>query len=313
MTARAHLAAAALGAAIAGTALPARAEPPRVELVALVPAADARESVALGPHGELYEPDGHGAWLRRQASTIAGDVIAAARGTPAGTAEPIAATRGGPPFRLDGDAWTLVYLGHHADAVLGAGPRACAAVGRAVFALDAAMPAHLADAPAPVAALAAGSAGLVIETELGLARLAGTRWKPLARAPHHVDALLSDRYALVARGVIELPGGRLVAWPAGVHVAAAAAIGDRVIAAATRGTALELVTLRAGKLAEQPVPLAVTSPIVAITGDAAGSVVIATRGGQLLVRDHATSGWTPAVARDELPAARPGPPPARSR
>lgn len=289
-------------------AAPARAEPPRVELVALVPAADARQSLALGPHGEIYEPDGHGAWVRRQASTIAGDVIAATRGTAA-----IAATRGGPPFRLDGDAWTLVYLGQHADAVLGAGPRACAAVGRAVFAIDGALPAHLADAPAPVAALAASSAGVVVETDLGLARLAGARWKPLATAPHHVQALLSDRYALVERGVIELPRGTLVAWPAGVRVAAAAAAGDRVIAAATRGGALELVTVRAGKLTEEPVPVAVTSPVVAIAGDAAGSVVIATRDGEIVLRERAGATWTTAIARDELPAPRPGPPPARSR
>ena len=304
-----------LALAILAWAAVARAEPPpRVELVALAPAGDARQSVALGPHGEAYEPDGAGGWLRRRASTIAGDVTGATRAAGPGAGTVIAATRDGAPFTLGPDAWTVIYLGLHAHAIVGAGPRACAAVGRQVFALDHGLPAALPDAPAPVAALAASPGGVVIEIDRGLLRLDGARWKPLPHAPPHVAALLSDRFALAdGGGVVELATGALVAWPAGLYIEAAIADRDRVLAAAAaaRGGGLELVTVRAGKVTREPVPLDPPAPVVALAADRAGRIVLATHDGRLVVRDHGA--WSTATVRDELPPPRPGAPPARSR
>jgi len=298
-------------AALAGIVLAAasavRAEPaPATELAALAPAPDVRKVIALGPHGELYEPDGKGAWLRHHTSTLAGYVIAATRGASA-----IAATRDGVAFRLANDTWTVVGLGANGPVIVGAGPRPLAASGRTMYALDRTPPVKLGDAPAPVVALAASATGIVIETDAGLSRLAGSAWKPITGAPLHVAALLSDRFALVDGGLLELATGKTIAWPSGLHVELAIASGDGVVAAAMRGTALELVTLHAGKLTSEPVPLDPPAPIVALAADRDGGVVLATRDGRLVVRDRGA--WSATVVRDELPPSRPGPPPALSK
>ena len=46
----------------------ARAEKPT--LVAIAPARDARQAIAIGPAGQIYEPDGKGAWIRTKAGGV---------------------------------------------------------------------------------------------------------------------------------------------------------------------------------------------------------------------------------------------------
>ncbi len=285
------------------------------ELSALAPAPDARHAIAIGPTGELYEPDGKGEWVRHRAIAIAAQVTAATR---AG-AMVIAATRDGLPFRLAADGWTVVHLAARAKAIVGAGSRPIAAVGKALFALDAQVPspthgtAKIPDAPAPVLAVGASPGGVVIETEHGLARLEGSKWKPIATAPPHVAALLSDRLAIVDRGLYDLRANKTVAWPAGMRVVTAIATGDAdVLAIAQHGAALELVTAHAGKLAREPLPVeAPAAPVVGLVADRAGRIVVALRDGRLVIRDRA--GWSTVHVKDELPAAKPGAPPATSR
>ena len=86
---------------------------------------------------------------------------------------------------------------------------------------------------------------------------------------------------------------------------------DTVLAVATltASGSLELLTIRAGKLAREPLALATPDVPVDVIGDGA-RVVIAFRDGALLVRDG--SNQTVTSVRDALPAARPGAPPARS-
>lgn len=293
--------------ALALLARVAHAEP-AVVLAALAPAPDVREAVAIGPDGEVYAPDGHGAWARRAGVAIAGHVTGA---TQTGS-EPIAITHDGPPFRLARDGWTVIQLGMHVKPIVGAGPRAVAAVGRAVFALDKPEPTKLPDAPAPVVAIAASAGGVVVETERGLARLDRTAWKPLDKAPRHVAALLSDRLAIVDRGLYDLRANKMIAWPAGVRVALAIATGDdSAIAVAQKGAALELVTVKAGKLASEALPAEAAGPVVGLAGDRAGRAVVALRDGRLAIRDKGT--WSTVRVRDEAPSAHPGPPPATSR
>lgn len=283
---------------------------------------DAREAVALGPNGQAYEPDGKGVWIRRHAGGLADDVT---RATRAG-ALVIAGVDGGPPYAYRRGEWNLVVLGLHAKAVLGRGPRATAAFGRQVFGLDTGKPVRLADAPGPVAMLGASANGIVIETDAGIARLAGKRWKPIANAPAHVLALLDDRWALVEHGLIDLRTQNTTAWPAGFKVASAFAVDNGLIlAVGTRGTNPELVTLKAGKLVRAaiamtptvvrslpaPVAPAIGAGIVAIVGDRVGRVVVATHDA-LWIRDKAGT-WTVGELRDELPADRPGSPPAESK
>ena len=274
----------------------AHADPP---LVALAPAADARASLAIGPHGEVYAPE-KGAWVRRQPTLVAGDVVAGARGA-------IAVTKDGTVFRLARDGWTAIDLGPHAKAIVGAGPRPLAAVGHAVWELQA-VPKRLPDAPSDVHEVAASPSGAVIATDAGLLRVDGATWKPIKRAPHHVDALLSDRFALVAGGVLDLSTMKTIAWPSGLRIAHAAAIGERVVAAALRGKTVELVELRGGKLESSKVD---DGTPVAIAVDGKGRVAIALADGRIALRDG--SKWSVNAVRDEPAAPHPGSPPASSR
>src|SRR5262249_21352634 len=123
----------------------------RAKLAAITVAPDLHHAIALGPAGQAYEPDGHGGWARRHAGGIAGDVAGAIHAD----AIAIAVVTDGPAFRWTADTWTAIDLGQHAKPIIGAGPRAVAAVGRTVFALDGERAHKLVDAPAPVLALAA--------------------------------------------------------------------------------------------------------------------------------------------------------------
>lgn len=298
----------ASGVAFVAWASIARAAPAAPELAALAPAADARQSIAIGPAGELYEPDGHGAWIRRPGVAIAGKVVGATR---AGAGF-VATTHDGPPFRLARDGWTVVQLSTRAQPIVGAGSRVVAAIGRAVFALDKPEPAKLPEAPDPVVLLGASAAGVVVETERGLMRLQGAAWKPITAAPHHVAALLSDRLALVDHGLYDLRANKTLAWPDGMHVVAAIAAGDdTAFAIGQHGSALELVTARAGKLTHELLPADASGAVVGLAADRAGRVVIALRDGRIAVHDRGA--WTTVHVRDEPTTAHPGPPPASSR
>lgn len=312
-----------------------RAQPARSMIAALAPGpkgSDAREAVALGPHGEAYEPDGKGAWVRRHAGGLAGDVV---RATRAG-AVVIADVEGGPPFgyrtgtAVHGEAdtvgaWNLIVLGLHAKAIVGRGPRATAAFGKLVFDLDPGKPIKLAEAPGAVTALAASDKAVVIETDKGLAKLAApsAKWKPIANAPAHVLALLDDRWALVDRGLLDLRTQKVTAWPAGFRVETAIAVtNDLVVAAGLHGTAAELVTLKGTAVTREPITAAGAATatklgtgaaaIVSVVADKTGRVVVAAKDGQLAVRDKAGA-WTISEIRTELPADRPGSPPAESK
>jgi hypothetical protein len=290
---------------------------------------DAREALALGPHGEAYEPDGKGAWVRRHAGGLAGEVV---RATRAGDLV-IAGVDGGPPFeyragkdvRGEGDAvgaWNLIVLGLHAKAIVGRGPRATAAFGRLVFGLDSGKPVKLADAPGLVTGLAASDKAVVVETDKGLAKLetkGAAKWKPIANAPVHVLALLDDRWALVERGLLDLRTQKLVAWPAGFTVASAIAVtNELVVAAGLHGTTAELVTLQGATVAREPIAPAGShfgtgnATIVSVIADKTGRVVVAARDGQLAVRDK-TGAWTLGAVTTEPPADRPGSPPAEAK
>ena len=96
------------------------------------PTDDARLAVAIGPAGQVYEPDGKGAWARTQRFAIATPVATVARGTSG-----VIASGGGAVYRLAANGWTAARLGQKAGKSLaGTGPRALAALGRDLFDLD---------------------------------------------------------------------------------------------------------------------------------------------------------------------------------
>jgi hypothetical protein len=295
-----------IGMLVAGT--DARADKPT--LAALAPAADARRAIAIGPAGQLYEPDGKGAWIRTKAGGVAEEVTGA---TAAGTTV-FAAAKGAPPFKLKAGAWTAVNLGLKPKAILGGGSRVLAAVGTSVFALDKAQPLKLADAPGPVTALAASATGVVIQTDKGLMKLEGAAWKPVKKGPKAVRALISDRWALTDRGAFDLKAMKPFVWPSGVHIVEATTIGNDFVGVSMHGKIVELVTIKAGKtgkIEREVVAIDNPKPIVGLVVDKEARVVVAMRDGRIALRDKGT--WTVTDVREELAAPKPGPAPAESK
>jgi hypothetical protein len=290
---------------LAATGDAARADKPK--LAALAPAADARRAVPIGPAGQVYEPDGKGAWVRRQAGGITETIVSASA---AGNTV-IAGAKSSPPFKLKAGAWTALHLGLKAKALVGSGSRVLAAVGKTVFALDRSQPIKLADAPDPVTALAASPSGVVIATDKGLLKLQGAAFKPIKKGPKKVRALVSDRWALVDRGALDLKTMKPIVWPAGVNIVEATTLGADLVGVSMAGKTVELVTIKAGKVEREKVPVDDPKPVVGVVVDKRKRVAIALRDGRIALRDEGA--WTVSEVRDELPADKPGPAPAESK
>ncbi len=295
------------------------------ELAALAPAPaqtdDARRAVAIGPQGEVYEGDGKGAWVRRQRITTAGTITHAAR---AGGA--VVALGEGVVYRLAPNGWSAIRLAQKGKAKLAGGWGAVAAVGRQLMALDrlaGGEPAKLGAAAGEILLVGAGRT-VVVATERGLFRLDGARMSPIG-APKHARMLVGDRWAIVDGGAVDLRTGKTTAWPAGVSIEVAA-LGhdDRLIAVARVAGKLELFAVGTGKLERAPIAAAepgqsgaaladevVAGTPVGVAVDRAGRAVVAFRDGRIAVREG--TAWTTVAASVELPAPRPGAPPAASR
>jgi hypothetical protein len=332
----------------AGAAGPARAEPasgragaaPRI--AAIAPADDARRAVVIGPGGEVYEPDGKGAWVHRLPSSTADRLVSAGR--TGGRGGSVVALGDGVVYRLARNGWSAIRLVQKGKAILGSGPRALAAVGRQLFALDALTrgePTKLAMAPGNILAIGAGPRGAVVATDAGAWRLAGKELVALDGAPPRMR-LVSERWAIVDRGAVDLgaltasapaktsakAGARgakaarasakppkaaaVVAWPAGLTIGAAAVAPDgALIAIGSTRDGLELVTLRGGKLARDPLGIAGTAgTAVGVVVDRAGRAAVALSDGRIAVRNKA--GWITTEVTTEALAEHPGAPPAAS-
>jgi hypothetical protein len=295
--------AAVVACALAAPRARAESGPPAIAipLAALAPADDARRAIAIGRDGEVYEPDGKGAWVHRLPSSTAEPVSAAGR---AGAA--VVALGHGVIYRLAGNGWSAIRLVQHGKAVLGEGSRALAAVGRQLFALDQQTrgePTRLVQAPANIVSIGAGASAITVATEAGVFRVTGGKLTAV-RPPLSHPRLVSDRWAIVDRGAADLITGKLVAWPPGLAVGAAAGgSGDALVAVGTGHAGLELVTVAGGKLAREP--LGVTGTAVGVVADRAGRAVVALSDGRIAVRDKA--GWTVTQVADAPAPEHPGP------
>lgn len=298
--------------AVVGTSEPAYADPtpPGLQLAALAPPPgdDARKAVALGPTGQVFEPDGAGAWIRDQAISVADRITVAGR-----AGGQVVALGDGVMFRLAPNGWTAIRIIQKGKATMSGGPRAVAAQGRQLYAIDRAAagePTKLALAPSPVLAIGSGKT-IVIALDRGLFRITGARLTAIKRVPRRVDRLVSDRWALVERAAIDLTTGKSTPWPAGVKIATAASgANDGLVAVGSSRGALELITLTGTKLVRDPLPVGVTGSAVGVALDSSGRAVIALRDGRICVRERGA--WTVTTVREALPAAHPGAPPATS-
>lgn len=285
------------------------AEPAQLAALAPAPGDDARRAVALGPSGEVYEPDGNGAWVRTQRFTTSNALAVAGR-----AGAEVVATGGGVVYKLAPNGWSAIRLTQKGEATMSSGPHAVAAVGRQLFLLDrtkAGEPEKLALAGSSVLAIGSGK-GVVFATDGGLFRVAGTKVTAIAGAPRKVTSLAGDLWAVVDGGAVDLRSNKPVSWPPGFTVAVVApGPDDGLVAVGTHGDALELVTLRAGKLDRDPIAVTPTGVPVGLTVDRGGRAVVALADGRLALRDRGT--WTTTKVRDALPAPRPGSPPATSK
>jgi len=278
------------------------------KLSAVVPADDVRRAIVLGTSGEVYEPDGNGAWVHRLPSRTAQPVVAAGR---AGAS--IVALSERRLFRLAANGWSAIRLAQRGTPILGTGRRALAAVGRQLFALDSLTkgePTRLVAAPGNIIAIGAGATAIVIATEAGAWKLggAGGRLVPLPAASRPMR-LVGDRWALVDRGAVDLTTGKLTAWPSGLAIGVAAATADDALAAIGAGSAgLELVTLRRGTLTRDP--LGISGVAVGVVVDRARRAMVALADGRLALRQPA--GWSTIDVTDEPAAVHRGAPPAIS-
>ena len=278
-------------------------------VAAVAPADDARKAVVIGTSGEVYEPDGKGAWVHKLQSSTADTLVAAGRA--GGSGGSIVALGEGVVYRLAANGWSAIRLVQHGKAILGGGVRSLAAVGRQLFALDQLTkgePTRLALAPANILAIGASAKAIVIATEAGVWRLEGARLVALTTVPRRLR-IVSDRWAIVDHGAVDLTTAKLTGWPSGLTIGVAAAAPDEAFAAiGTSHAGLELVTLRGGKLERDP--LGITGTAVGVVVDRAGRVLVALSDGRLALRDKA--GWTTTQVTDEPPAEHPGAAPATS-
>src|SRR6185503_3554956 len=238
--------------------------------------------------------------VHRLPSTTADRLVSAGRS--AGPGSPVVALGDGVVYRLAANGWSAIRLAQKGKAILGAGARSLAAVGRQLFTLDALTrgePTKLALAPANIVAIGAGARGVVIATDSGAWRLDGTQLVELEGAPSRMR-LVSDRWAIVDRGAIDLAAGQtasrparpraktgakpgkaavkiaasVIPWPAGLTIGVAAVAPDgALVAIGSTRAGLELVTLRGGKLARDP--LGVTGTAVGLVVDRQGRATVA--------------------------------------
>lgn len=271
-------------------------------IVGIVPAEDARKAIVVAASGEVYAGDGKGAWKRQLDCTTASTLTAAGR---AGAAA--VASGNGVVYRLADNGWSAIRLVQRGKAVLGVGPRAIAAVGRQLFALDSLTrgePTKLGTAPGNVVAIAAGLKDIVVATDAGVFR-AGAKPQPIKGVPRR-PRLVSDRWALVDAAAFDLTTGKRTALPAGLRIGPATATADgTLVAVAIAKGKLELLTIRGATVTRDPIPA--TGTPVAVALDRANRALVAFAEGRLALR---APDWTVVELAASSAPEQPGAPPA---
>lgn len=273
---------------------------------------DVRKATLIGPSGQVYEPDGTGAWIHRVPGGMAADVTAAMR-----LAGNIVVTgRAAPMYAFDGKLWKAAPIGQRGRVLVAAGPVPCIAIGAQIFVFEKKGWVRVATAPAPIVALWAGSkTNLRIATATEVWTLRGGAFQKLAPATVATAFVgVNAPLAVTASGLVEIDKAKapvLAALTDLVGSAGAPKGGDTWLVTAPAGAPLALTRLHAGKLAPAiPTPLAAGAALADVSVDSAGRVLLVTRAGEVHLWDG--KAWSVGTLRTELPAPGRGPGPART-
>ena len=300
---------AAIAIALATLTPAARAD----ELAAIAVADDPLASVLIGPSGQVWEPDGHGAWVRRREGGVAADVGGAVL-----TSTVVVTGKASPPYRLEAHGWQAVRLGERGKTIAGRGPRAAIAIGRNLFVWKAGAWARVGVVPAAVVAVwAASDSKVYVAGTDRIWRLAGKRFVD------HAPTLAITGFAIGAAPLAVTADGQLVdvatrkttaivvdGAPLAAAQVATATDGTPWVAGTRSGTFAVARRLRAGWQAVVVPTVAADDRALGLAIGADGAVVMPMASGAVWVwRDG--SGWTAAALTDGRAAGPAGPAPAR--
>jgi hypothetical protein len=296
-----------------GTSPAARAD----VLAAIAPVADdVRRAIPVGPSGQVWEPDGAGTWTRTAEGGVAADVRGA---VVAGTAL-VVAGKSAPLFRREPIGWIAMRLGERGKSVVGIGPRPSIAIGRNIFVWAGTSWKRIGRTGANVVALwAASETKIVVATEDGLVRFAsgGFVAVPAAPAVAGLGGGGPTAWAVTADGGAYEVATRRIHRPTvggvALSVSLVAVSADATWALGSTPTGIALTRFHKGAWTEAIAPpIAADDAALAIVADTSGALLVGTRRGALHLR-NAGGEWSTGTRNEALPAATPGPGPARGR
>ncbi len=296
-----------------GSVAPAAAE----DVLAAIAASadDVKQTILVGPSGQVFEPDGAGTWTRRTEGGVAADV----RGAVVAGTGLVVAGKSAPLYRRDGDRWTAMRLGERGRTAIGTGPRAALAIGKLVFVWSGSTWKRVGRAPGTVTALwAASETKVFAATDGGLLRLAGGAFSPLgAGTPAVVGFGGVTAWAVTADGAAFEVATRRIHRPTvggqAIVVGLVTATTDSAWALGTTDAGPALARFHKGAWTEAVAPpIASGDAPISITADRSGALLVVTRAGGVHVAGP-DGRWDAGTRVDALPAVPAGPGPARGR
>lgn len=269
---------------------------------------DVEDAILVGPSGQVYEPDGKGAWTRKHGGGVAADVT----GATMVDGDLVVTGRAAPMYRRDGATWFALPIGESGRTALSRGPAVAVAIGKKVFVLDKGKWVRVGSLPGKATAVwAAGKKSVWASTDAQLYKLAGSEFKKVGDPVVGLGG--AEPWAITADGGLrDLGGGKTVPGELdGAHVTALAVAGaddDLRVVVQSAGGALVLARVTKGALARvDDVPGAGPVAGLAVAG---GKVLVALGDGTVATYGKA---WTTVTVADALPADADGPAPARTR
>ncbi len=273
-----------------------------------VPGDDVRAAILVGPSGQVYEPDGKGAWTRSHGGGVAADVT----GATTVDGDLVVTGRAAPMYRRDGTTWFAMPIGESGKTALSRGPAAAVAIGKKVFVLKKGKWSRVGSIPGRVTAVwASGPKAVWAQTDSTLYRLKGSDFVTAGDAMTALGG--AEPWGIAADGTLrDLDAGKSIPGDLdGATVTAVAIAGADADLRAIVQTAGGLVLARVVKGALQKVDdLPGTGRVVGMAvGD--GRVLVVMADGTVALRDQ--DAWTTSQVKDALPAAGKGPGPAHTR